>query len=288
MSLYIISRLYIMKKNKKTDYLCLLVLLTLLMIIIFYFMLLNKKENFTEYNFEETKNNLLEVENIYDKNKSKILWPDIKIKFMQENWPNTFNWDFAIKEDIIKEALTLEQNKCIIDAGAHIGDGAIPIAHFLIKNGRSDIIVYAIEPSLYKCNFINFIKEKNNLTNLIVINYGLSDKNKMYNTKTNRGNNSGAWNWKELFTNKEVSEAFFDSLDNLVKNKIINNNIGIIHLDVELMETNVLNGAKYTINENKPYLSIENNNGSKYLDLLPTGYKLLYNLNSNQIFKFIE
>ena len=78
-------------------------------------MLLNKKENFTEYNFEETKNNLLEVENIYDKNKSKILWPDIKIKFMQENWPNTFGWDFAIKEDIIKEALTLEQNKCIID-----------------------------------------------------------------------------------------------------------------------------------------------------------------------------
>ena len=77
-------------------------------------------------------------------------------------------------------------------------------------------------------------------------------------------------------------------MDNLVKNKIINNNIGIIHLDVELMETNVLNGAKYTINENKPYLSIENNNGSKYLDLLPTGYKLLYNLNSNQIFKFIE
>ena len=60
-----------MKKNKKTDYSCLLILLTLLMIIIFYFMLLNKKEKFTEYDLEETKNNLLEIENIYDKNKER-------------------------------------------------------------------------------------------------------------------------------------------------------------------------------------------------------------------------
>lgn len=256
--------------------------------ILLYFLFFYKKENFTEYNFEETKNNLLEIENIYDKNKSKILWPDIKIKFMQENWPNEFNWDFAIKDDIIKEAFRLGPNKCIIDTGAHIGDGAIPIAHALIKNGRSDIVVYAIEPSLYKCNFMNFIKKINNLKNLIIIHCGLSNKNIMYNTTTNSGNNSGAWNWKESFTNKEVSEAIFDSLDNLVKNNIIMNNIGIIHLDVEQMEIDALNGAKNTINYNKPYLSIENNNGSKYIDLLPKGYKHLYTLNSNEIFKFIK
>lgn len=281
-----------MKKNKKIDYTFLLILLPLLILflmIILYFIFFYKKEDFTEYNFEQTKYNLLEIENIYDKYKSKILWPDIKIKFMQENWPNEFNWDFAIKDDIIKEAFKLEPNKCIIDTGAHIGDGAIPIAHALIKNGRSDILVYAIEPSLYKCNFMNFIKEKNNLKNLIVIHCGLSDKNKIYNTTTDSGSNSGAWNWKESFTNKEdVSEAIFDSLDNLVKNNIITNNIGIIHLDVEQMETHVLNGAKNTINDNKPYLSIENNNGSQYIALLPKGYKQLYTLNSNEIFKFIK
>ncbi len=85
---------------------------------------------------------------------------------MKSNFPNTFDFDYDIKEDIINKALTLPQNSCIIDCGAHIGDGSIAIAHALNYHKREDIIVYAIDPSKFKCDFINFIKTKNNLNNL--------------------------------------------------------------------------------------------------------------------------
>ena len=33
---------------------------------------------------------------------------------MKQNWPNTFDFDYDIKEDIINKALTLPQNSCIV------------------------------------------------------------------------------------------------------------------------------------------------------------------------------
>ena len=90
---------------------------------------------------------------------------------MSLNWPNTFGWDKNIKQDIINKALLLPKNYSIIDCGAHIGDGSIPIAHALKHNNRDDIIVYAIDPSEYKCKFIKHQinkceRDKNNTESL--------------------------------------------------------------------------------------------------------------------------
>ena len=59
---------------------------------------------------------------------------------------------------------------CLIDCGAHIGDGAIPLAHALKYSGREDITVYAIEPCKNKCKFIELMAKLNNLGNIVVIN----------------------------------------------------------------------------------------------------------------------
>jgi non-ribosomal peptide synthetase component E (peptide arylation enzyme) len=77
----------------------------------------------------------------------------------------------------------LPLDNVIIDCGAHIDDGAIPIAHTLKLLGRDDITVYAIDPSLYKVEFMKEIKEKNNLNNLVILQYGLSNVNNIYTHK---------------------------------------------------------------------------------------------------------
>jgi FkbM family methyltransferase len=224
----------------------------------------------------------------------KILWQDKNSTFMKNNFPNTFEFDKEIKQDIIDNAILLPKNYAIIDCGAHIGDGAIPIAHTLINMNRSDITVYAIDPSKYKCDFINYIKKKNNLYNLVVLNYGLSDKNEVYKQISQSLNkhprNTGGMIWSkspELYNDNNK----FIKLDDLVKKNIIKHKIGIIHLDVEGMEVNALKGANETITKNKPYLSLENNNKHKdnnnfFLEWLPKGYKYKYNKNDNNILMY--
>lgn len=224
---------------------------------------------------------------------------------MKSNWTNTFDFDYAIKEDIINKALTLPKNSCIIDCGAHIGDGSIAIAHALNYHKREDIIVYAIDPSKFKCDFINFIKTRNNLNNLKVLNYGLSNINREYKTLKQSGENTVGWEWVEHNTNTTNTEDMnninkFIKLDDLVKDNIIKETIGIIHLDVEWMEKEALIGGIETITQYKPYISIENNdksgkdsNGNNhsldnkyYLEFLPKGYNYLYNKGQNNILSY--
>ena len=234
----------------------------------------------------------------------KIVWQKLDSHFMSKNWPNTFDFDYDIKDDIINKALTLPLNSAIIDCGAHIGDGSVSIAHALKYYNREDIIVYAIDPSKYKCEFIEFIKSKNNLNNLIILNYGLSNINSEYKTLKQSGENTGAWDWVQYNTTdtnniEDVNNINkFIKLDDLIKDNIIKHKIGIIHLDVEGMEKEALIGGIETITLHKPYISIENNsksgkdsngnehslNNNYYLEFLPKEYKYLYNKGQNNIF----
>lgn len=222
------------------------------------------------------------IENPYIQQKY-ILWPVLKHKFMEKNWPNTFEFDFVIKQDIVKVALNLPKNCSIIDCGAHIGDGSIPIAHALIENGRSDITVYAIDPSIYKCQFIEKIAKINNITNIKVINAGLSDNKKHMKLNPDvNDHNSGASIWKDNFT-IPVENTEFVTLDSLeIKN------IQIIHLDVELHELQALNGSVNTLKSKPQYLSIECNTPEDtiQIDNFLSGYSYIYKytLASNRIY----
>lgn len=218
--------------------------------------------------------------------------------FLHKNFPYTFDFDYEIKKDIINYAKTMPLYSAIIDCGAHIGDGAIPIAQTLQLLGRDDITVYAIDPSLYKVNFIKEMKKKNNLNNLIILQYGLSNDNKIYTYKKNlkldwknNETNTGSINWTnansaDASTNDERIE--FISLDSLVNQQIINNPIQLIHLDVEGMEKFALLGAKNILKINKPYLSIEEHDTKDYTirNLLAShGYKLKKRILNNNIYE---
>ena len=295
--------MFIIKKNKK---ICIIIILILIILCINKFFIIEKFENAIdtinefEKNSENHKNPYIKNETNNDLN--DVIWQNLDSDFMKKNWPNTFDFDYDIKEDIINKALTLPQNSCIIDCGAHIGDGSVSIAHALKYHKREDIIVYAIDPSKFKCDFINFIKNKNDLNNLRVLNYGLSNVNSEYKRLEQSGENTGGWEWalNDTTTNKDDDINKFIKLDDLINNNIIKETIGIIHLDVEGMEKNAIQGGFETIEKYKPYLSFENNNktgqdengknhslnNEYYLEFLPKGYKYLYNKGENNIFNY--
>jgi FkbM family methyltransferase len=238
---------------------------------------------------EEWKN-LISIQNPYLPKGEKFLWLNPKLELSKKNFPAVPGFDKQIKEDIIKNALELYKDYCIIDCGAHIGDGAIPIAHALIKLNRPDIIVYAIDPSVYKCDIMKYIAEKNNLTNLKIINCGLSKEIFTYYRLKSNNHNTGQSVWikdKDIKNNEKIDEKMeFKTLDSLEIDKI-----GIIHLDVEGMEVDALLGAKNSIDKWKPYLTLENNlkhkrNKKYYLSYLPNGYKFIYNKRDNNCLKF--
>ena len=277
-------------------YFILLILLIFILLII-YFNFCNKKFfNTNKEKFETI------IKNPYIKDEHKgIIWQSLESEFMKNNWPNTFDFDYNIKEDIINRALLLPLNSCIIDCGAHIGDGAIAIAHALKYNERNDIKIYAIDPSKHKCDFIELIKNKNKLNNINVLNYGLSNINSTYNSIPFNGHNTGGTNWTTKKQENTESSNFI-KLDDLVRDNIIKENIEILHLDVEGMEKEALLGAVNTIKKYKPYISVENNyktgkdiNGNNnsdnkeyFLNYLPEGYRYICNKDNNNIIEYFN
>ena len=302
-----------MVKINKKNWVHVKIIIIILLIILFIFLIYNinnnkQKQNnnlsIENFNNNDFEGNIEKVKNPYIKTEHEdVIWQKLEFDFMKTNWPNTFDFDYDIKEDIIKHALTLPQNSCIIDCGAHIGDGSVAIAHALKFHNREDIIVYAIDPSKFKCEFIEFIKQKNNLNNLVVLNYGLSNVNNTYKSKMNDNNNTGGWEWvlnntdTNADSNADSHANIFIKLDDLVKENIIKHSIGIIHFDVEGMEKEAILGGFDTIEKNKPYMSIENNmksgknnngidnsaNNEYFLEFLPKGYKYSYNKGENNI-----
>jgi FkbM family methyltransferase len=285
----------------KLNIILILIIIIVLLLLWVYSKRTAKMENTGEYydlnnfdkDFDNLKNVLIDVKNPYLTDNSTIKWapPDKTNILFNLNFPSVFNFDFDIKEDIINHALKLPLNYGIIDCGAHIGDGAIPIAHTLIKKGRPDLIVYAIDPSTYKCKIIEYFASINNLTNIKVICCGLSNENTEYTYVESVSENTGGTNWKSLEKNEGIvnteSQKFY-TLDYLVQQGRIKNNIGVIHLDVEGMEDKALEGGKNTIDKFKPYLSLENHNPDTniFLKYLPTGYKYMYNKAGNNILMF--
>ena len=214
--------------------------------------------------------------------KKCLYWPHHENIYMNLNSPREFLHDFLIKSDLLGVALKLPKNSCIIDSGAHIGDGAIPIAHALQYLGRSDIIVYAIEPSIIKCKFIEKISKINKIENIVVLNYGLSKQHNKYSVIYNyKSKTSGANRYKI-----DPDGIEFVNLDYLVEKNIIKNKIGIIHLDIEGFEYDALIGASNLLNKYKPYLSIENldENDKSYIDILPEEYNFHCKIKENDIY----
>ena len=235
----------------------------------------NQNSAIQDYNLERTINP-------YSGN--HIYWCSEENDFCKNNWPNTFGFDYEIKKHIIEHAIHLPMNYGIIDCGAHIGDGTIPIADALIKHGRSDIKIYAIDPSPDKCKYIETIAKINNLPNIQVIQYGLSNTDGdtySHAIDENLGTNTGGTKWhstsepEKIEQNQEIIK--FIKLDTLVSNRVIDRNIGYIHFDVEGMEPQAILGGINLFARDKPIFSGETHTPEHTRDILgilsPLGYK---------------
>jgi FkbM family methyltransferase len=248
-----------------------------------------------EFNKMVEKYSLVPTQNIFVEH--SLLWCQKDNDFCHRNWPNEFTHDLKIKQHLLTHSLQLPRNYGIIDCGAHIGDGAIPIADALIQMGRGDIIVYAIDPSPAKCEYIKTIAKINRLANLRVIQCGLSDQdNQVYSHAVDENwlehNNSGGIRWHNVGEEQSIAQnrekIEFVKLDTLVSKGIIQHPIGYIHFDVENMELPAIRGGLKLFGRDKPILSAETHtepSKNAILDILqPLGYQFVEKIETNSIF----
>lgn len=200
------------------------------------------------------KNEIVVINNPIDP-KNKMLW--LNNTFTKNNFPGP---DF--QKDQKRNALKyiLEKGKGVIDCGAHIGDFGVCLAVALKELKRSDIVVYCIDPSIEKCNFMKQVCELNNLneTNIKVLNFGLSDKIGKYSIGSKhrdgdgtKPSNTGGWQWIE-----DKNGIEFKTLDHLYNEKIIDE-IGFFWMDAQWMEYNIITGGSLFLNKCKPYILME-------------------------------
>lgn len=123
-----------------------------------------------------------------------------------------------LNQDIISKSSN------IIDLGAWIGDNAVPWAKMLDKHHGK---VYAIDPSANNCNFIEHLISLNEIDNIDIYQYAISDKIELLKFDTSSIDHINFTTQKE--SNDEI---YATTLDILFPDE---KNLSFIHLDVESM-----------------------------------------------------
>ena len=214
---------------------------------------------FVRLNYYENMDiNMVSLEN----NKyGKYIVPTHHNRPVTESLKNGDVWE----ENTINFILNNHNNLPIITAGTYIGD--------FLPAFRKIPVVYAFEPvpENYKYALLN--KILNDLDNVNLENLCLSDNNGKLRMVTSR--NDIALGGGSMVTSKvdndnvEVASVKLD--DYFRKDKP---NIGIIHLDVENHETEVLDGSMETIERCKPIIIVETKPDVRVENLLEKlGYK---------------
>lgn len=185
----------------------------------------------------------------------KMLWYDNV--FTRENWPGV---SFQARQKQCSLPIVLEQGRGVLDIGAHIGDYGIPLAHALRSMGNTNIMVYCIDPSPAKCDFMEDVKQLNGLTNVKIICAGIADKPGKYSITTKGINsvnnnpsdkNTGKWQWIP-----DPNGINFTTLDALYGSGQIGD-IGFFWLDAQWSEHLVLRGGENMLTKCRPKILME-------------------------------
>jgi FkbM family methyltransferase len=201
----------------------------------------SKVKNKAKVNIIKTKNPI---------NDQEFFWEESQ--FIKNNYPS-IDYEISEKKAIYNMALNLQHGYGVIDVGAHIGDLSVPLAKALSDKKRDDITVYAIDPGIEKCDFIEKMSIINSISNISVINCGLSKKYGEFSGIDNNSKNTGATIWKQS-TNKNIVR--FYPLDTLYDEGKIGP-IGLYHIDVEGHEVDTILGSKKVISIFRPIILIE-------------------------------
>lgn len=152
----------------------------------------------------------------------------------------------VLVSDLFTKGL-LDSSKSIIDIGCWLGDNSLPWAQRLDRGAT----VFGIDPSENNLHFVRQVAELNGLQSVVLFDAVCSDV-------------SGV----EVGTRDDISHASFSTLpgqpvvrltttlDDLIPNSSISR-IGLLHLDVEGMEAQVILGAKALIERSRPLIIFE-------------------------------
>ena len=197
-----------------------------------------------------------------------------KNKIGEYNFTGNYNLHLFINLNFTDEEREFIRNRDIIDAGAFTGDTSIPLSEITEKK------VYAFEPFNDSFELLKKNIEDNNIKNIIPINKSLGDINGE-RTLFLAGNNvqgiTNDSNIREHDTELKVDEV---TIDKFVKNHDLN--VGLISVDVEGAELDLLKGAIETIKNQKPILTISiYHKASDFFEIIPW----IANLNLGYEFK---
>jgi len=136
-------------------------------------------------------------------------------------------------------------NTDFIDAGAFIGDSAI------ILNKLNPRKIYGFEPVEHSFNLMQQTIKLNNLNNILPVKSGIGAAIGETDIFINGANGISSTIGSNAGTKEIIS---IDTIDNFAKNN--NLNTGLIKIDTEGMEQDVLRGAENTIKKYKPVLLV--------------------------------
>lgn len=139
---------------------------------------------------------------------------------------------------------TIDFSKSFIDVGAFVGDSSLVFSRYTDKK------IYAFEALSSQYDLIHKTIELNQLTNVVPVNLGLSNKEGIQDIFVNQSGTS----LYNIYDSKKIEKTHFTTLDKYVKENNIE--VGFIKVDIEGAEMLFLEGAKDTIIKQKPALMI--------------------------------
>jgi FkbM family methyltransferase len=142
--------------------------------------------------------------------------------------------------DLNKILKRLDKQKNIVDIGAHIGY-TVTKFHSILEGGR----IFAFEPSDISYEFLNRNIQLNRLNKVEVFKIAIGGESKMIQLS----------NSDNLFINHVLEKSGNTQMRTLDSFEF--ENVGLIKIDVEGYEQQVLNGCVETIKKNRPLLIIE-------------------------------
>lgn len=169
----------------------------------------------------------------------------------------------------------LRPGDIFIDAGANIGTLTVPLARKVGPKGAG----YAFEPQRLNFQMLCANLALNGLTNVSARNAGLSDAPAVMTAPLY--DPSGADNYGDVRLTADRRDAS-ESVAVATVDSLAPPRCRLIKIDVQGMETKVLDGAEQTIARCRPALSVENDDRSRSPDLIrrirAMGYRLWWHL----------
>mmetsp|Transcript_14962 Transcript_14962/g.30950 ORF Transcript_14962/g.30950 Transcript_14962/m.30950 type:complete len:445 (-) Transcript_14962:906-2240(-) len=147
--------------------------------------------------------------------------------------------------------LQLQQDSVIVDVGAHLGDTVMTLALHARAKSRTDLRFVALEPCPEKCAFLRSAIAANNLQGTVevlcaAVGDSLGTVRPAANAK-DRARREGSLQYEycpginESDRNRDTADTPIITLDSISDQL---SPLGMLHIDVEGWESNVLRGAK--------------------------------------------